>query len=233
MERPALKHKFRELLGCEWFDKVESYLETKDFSHLTLELFKERRQYNIYPEKGSDLLFKAFRTTPFNKVKIVILGQDPYHDGSYDGFAFSNKGKTGRLSPSLENIFKEVESDVYNGLWLDKDPDLQRWAEQGVLLINAAHTVRQEEPASHLHLWDMFTQRVIHVLNNNGKPLVWMLWGNKAKNHLAGRTMSKDHLILKSPHPSPFSAHTGFFGNKHFSKANEFLLNNNIETIKW
>ena len=101
MERPALKHKFRELLGCEWFDKVESYLETKDFSHLTLELFKERRQYNIYPEKGSDLLFKAFRTTPFNKVKIVILGQDPYHDGSYDGLPFPTKEKQADYLPHL------------------------------------------------------------------------------------------------------------------------------------
>lgn len=232
MDRPALKHKFEELLGTEWFKKVESYLDSEDFSYLTLELFKERRKFTVYPEKGSDLLFKAFRTTPFSKAKIVILGQDPYHDGSYDGFAFSNRGQL-RLSPSLKNIFKEVEDDVYDGFQLSQDSDLQRWAEQGVLLINTAHTVRKGEPASHLHLWTMFTQRVLHVLLNNGKPLVWMLWGAKAKGHLEMKAIPKNHLVLKSAHPSPFSAYTGFFGCKHFSQANEFLLNNNVEPITW
>ena len=233
MSNQQLKDKFERLLGCEWFERLESYLETDDFSHLTTELFRERRKYTVYPEKGSDLLLKAFRTTPFSKVKVVVLGQDPYHDGSYDGFAFSNKGKIGRLSPSLQNILKEVESDVYNGLHLDQDPDLQRWAEQGVLLINTAHTVREGEPGSHLHLWDMFTKRVIHVLVNNGKPLVWMLWGSKARKHLETKAIPNNQLVLSSAHPSPFSAYTGFFGCKHFSQANEFLLNNNIEPIRW
>ena len=107
MLNPPLKQKFLDLLGVEWFKALEEYLNSGDFSNLTLELFKERRKYTVYPEKGSDLLFKAFRTTPLSKVKVIVLGQDPYHDGSYDGFAFSNVEKL-RLSPSLVNIFKEV-----------------------------------------------------------------------------------------------------------------------------
>jgi uracil-DNA glycosylase len=233
MHHPKLKDKFLDLLGVEWFNVIEPYLDTKDFGIITVELFKERRLYTVYPEQGSDLLFKAFRTTPLSKVKVVILGQDPYHDGSFDGFAFSNKGKTGKLSPSLVNILKEIESDVYEGLMLDHDPDLERWAKQGVLLINTAHTVRKGEAGSHLHLWDMFTARVIHVLVNRHQPIVWMLWGSKAKKHFEGRTLSKDHLKLTCPHPSPFSAYSGFFGCKHFSQANTFLLEHNIEPIKW
>ena len=226
------RSKFYDLLGAEWYSVVENYLDTIDFSNLIFELSKERKNFTIYPEKGSDLLFKAFRTTPLSKVKVVILGQDPYHDGSYDGFAFSNKGKT-RLSPSLQNIFKEVESDVYDGLKLDMDPDLQRWAEQGVLLVNTAHTVRKGEPASHLHLWDIFTRRVIQTLVNNHKPIVWILWGRKAQNHLKGRTLPKDQLKLTSPHPSPFSASGGFYGSKPFTKCNIHLFEHNIEPITW
>ena len=232
MHHPQLKDKFLNLLGIEWYKRLEEYLDTDDFSRLTLELFRERRMFTIYPEKGSDLLFKAFRTTPFSKVKIVILGQDPYHDGSYDGFAFSNTGKL-RLSPSLQNILKEVESDVYNGFQLAQDSNLERWAKQGVLLVNTAHTGRKGEPASQITLWDMFTSRVIHNLVNNGKPLVWMLWGSKAKNQLMSRTLPKDQLKLVAAHPSPFSASNGFFGCKHFTQANEFLLNHNIEPITW
>lgn len=232
MSQEVLKDKFQKLLGKEWYKILEPYLETRDFSNLTLELFKERRIHTVYPEKGSDLLFKAFRTTPFSKVKVVILGQDPYHDGSYDGFAFSNTEKLAP-SPSLRNILKEVEDDVYDGFQLSQDLSLQRWAEQGVLLINTAHTVRKGEPSSHLHLWDMFTARVIHSLVNNHKPMVWILWGAKARKHLESRVLSKDHLKLTSAHPSPFSAYSGFFGNKHFTQANEFLLNHNKEPITW
>ena len=234
MLNPYLKPKFLKLLGIEWYNVLEEYLDTKDFSNLTLELFKERRNYTVYPEKGSDLLFKAFRTTPLSKVKVVILGQDPYHDGSYDGFAFSNREKI-RLSPSLVNIFKEVESDVFDGLNLNPDPSLERWAKQGVLLINTAHTVRKGEPGSHIHLWNMFTGRVIHALTNNNKPLVWMLWGSKAKRVADAEYLKKykTNHVLTAAHPSPYSAHAGFFGCKHFTKANEFLLNNNIESITW
>ena len=232
MLNQQLQDKFLNLLGVEWYNAMKGYLDTDDFSRLTLELFKERRKYTIYPEKGSDLLFKAFRTTPPSKVKVVILGQDPYHDGSYDGFAFSNREKL-RLSPSLLNIFKEVETDIFNGLNLNPDPSLERWAKQGVLLINTAHTVRKGEPTSHLHLWDIFTARVIHILINKYKPVVWILWGVKAKRHLELKVLPKNQLKLVAAHPSPFSAANGFFGCKHFSKTNEFLLNHNIEPIIW
>lgn len=226
------KVKFIRLLGCEWFEVLKPYFQTKDFDWLAAELLRERQLYTVYPEQGSELLFKAFRTTPFSEVKVVILGQDPYHDGSYDGFAFSNTGKTS-LSPSLRNIFKEVEDDVYDGLRLDQDPNLQRWAEQGVLLINTAHTVREGEPASHLHLWSMFTRKVIASLAELNEPIVWMLWGTKARKHLDAISLSKSQLKLTSAHPSPFSAHAGFYGCKHFSQANKFLEDNGLRTINW
>ena len=232
MLNPPLKQKFLDLLGVEWFKALEEYLNSGDFSNLTLELFKERRKYTVYPEKGSDLLFKAFRTTPLSKVKVIVLGQDPYHDGSYDGFAFSNVEKL-RLSPSLVNIFKEVESDVYDGFKLVQDPELIRWAEQGVLLINTAHTVRAGEAGSHLMMWDIFTRRVINSLSRKRNPVVWILWGRKAQRHLEGIELPKSHLKLTAAHPSPFSAYQGFFGCEHFSKTNEFLLNHNLEPITW
>ena len=228
-----LKQKFETLLGCEWFEALEEYLNSNDFSNLTLELFKERRVYTIYPEKGSELLFKAFRTTPLSQVKVVILGQDPYHDGSYDGFAFSNTENRLRLSPSLRNIFKELESDVYNGFYVDPDPNLQRWAEQGVLLINTAHTVRMKQPASHILMWDMFTRRVIRSLSEQKRPIVWILWGSKAKRHLENVELPVTHLKIVSVHPSPFSAAGGFFGSKPFTKTNDYLSRFQIKVINW
>ena len=227
-----LKDKFLDLLGKEWYKRLESYFDSEDFSRLTLELWKERRTHTVYPEQGSELLLKAFRTTPLSKVKVVILGQDPYHDGSFDGFAFSNFEKL-RPSPSLANILKEVESDVYDGFKLVQDLSLERWAEQGVLLINTAHTVRAGEPASHLLMWSEFTRNVVHHLLNRYSPTVWMLWGAKAKKHLSNKKIGSKHLVLTAPHPSPFSVHTGFFGCKHFTQANEFLLNHNKEPIIW
>ena len=232
MLNPVLKGKFLTLLGKEWFKVMEEYLEGDDFSRLYLELFKERRVYTVYPEKGSELLFKAFRTTPFSKVKVVILGQDPYHDGSYDGFAFSNFEKL-RPSPSLANILKEVESDVYDGFKLVQDLSLERWAKQGVLLINTAHTVRKGEPASHLLMWMEFTRVVVNHLLKSRNPIVWMLWGAKAKKHIEGRRIAPQQYVLRTSHPSPFSAYSGFNGCKHFSQANKFLLDHNKEPIVW
>jgi len=232
MHHPQLKDKFRKLLGSEWFNVLEDYLESKDFSNTTLEMFKERRKHVVYPVRGSDLLFKAFRTTPLSEVRVVILGQDPYHDGSYDGFAFSNTNRL-RLSPSLQNILKEVESDVYDGFQLSQDSELERWAKQGVLLINTAHTVREKEPASHLHLWGMFTFNVIKAIIDSKHPTVWMLWGAKAKKHLENKALPEHHLRLITSHPSPFAAHQGFLGCKHFSKANDFLIKHNVKSITW
>jgi uracil-DNA glycosylase len=230
-----LQRKFVGLLGEEWYEVVKDYLVSKNFKQVSNLLRLERNTYKVYPEQGSELLFKAFRTVPLSKVKVVILGQDPYHDGSYDGFAFSNtiSREKPHISPSLKNILKEVESDVYKGLDLNMDPNLQRWAEQGVLLINTAHTVRKGQPASHLHIWAAFTQYIIHALSTRVGPMVWMLWGAKARRYLNDKRIQPDHLVLESPHPSPFSAASGFFGCKHFSKANMFLEEYNVEPIKW
>ena len=223
-----LKH----LFGEEWYNALETVLKSVYWGNLGQKIAKERTVYTIYPEKGSDLLFKAFRTTPLSEVKVVILGQDPYHDGSYDGFAFSNRESL-RLSPSLKNILKEVEADVYDGFQVSQNPELERWAEQGVLLINTAHTVRKGNPASHLEYWSRFTQEVLHLLSKQDRPIVWILWGNKARDAVRVINPNKEHLHLISPHPSPFSAHTGFFGSKPFSKANEYLKSHGRENIRW
>ena len=236
--RQSLKDKFRSLFGEEWYSVLTPLLESSYWEQLGRELARERKFYNVFPKQGSDLLFKAFRTTPLSKVKVVILGQDPYHDGSFDGFAFSNKGKTSGLSPSLRNIFKEVEDDMYNGLQLDQDPDLERWAKQGVLLINTAHTVRRGEAGSHLEMWMPFTKFVIDRLLERER-LVWILWGKKAADLVnisrATQQTGGKHLFLTSPHPSPFSAHIGFFGSKPFSKVNEYLkrYESGTDGIKW
>jgi uracil-DNA glycosylase len=226
------------LFGDEWYTALEKLLKTNYWKALGQKVAGERIMYNIYPEKGSDLLFKAFRTTPLSEVKVVILGQDPYHDGSYDGFAFSNRDDGQRISPSLRNILKEVESDVYDGFQIDQNPDLSRWAEQGVLLINTAHTVRKKNPGSHLEYWRRFTSEVIHLLLQQERPIVWILWGAKAKAAMEAEPWSRtasagSHHFIISPHPSPFSAHTGFFGSKPFTKANKFLEENGKEQIKW
>lgn len=227
--------RFVELFGKEWYEALGGELLTNSFywREIGYKIAQERGIYTIYPEKGSDTLFKAFRTTPLSEVKVVILGQDPYHDGSYDGFAFSNKDDGQRISPSLKNILKEVEDDVHNGFQIDQNPDLERWAKQGVLLINTAHTVRKGDPGSHLHYWQIFTNKVLLLLSQQNRPIVWILWGKKAEN--AAKTVKKNekHLYITSPHPSPFSAYSGFFGSKPFSKTNKYFEDNGIDIIHW
>ena len=225
------ENRFFGLFGEEWYNALgEVMFNSFYWRKLGYRIARERKLYTIYPEKGSNLLFKAFRTTPLSKVKVIILGQDPYHNGSYDGFAFSNKGKT-TFSPSLVNIFKEVEDDLYDGFKLYQDPDLERWAKQGVLLINTAHTVIKGNPGSHLQYWEYFTKQVILLLQQQNRPIVWMLWGKKAENAVKTVKKNEKHLYLISPHPSPYSAGSGFFGSKPFSKANKFLKDNNNEPI--
>ena len=222
----------KALFGEEWYNALDTVLKSEYWRNLGQTIASERGVYTIYPEKGSDLLFKAFRTTPLTKVKVVILGQDPYHDGSYDGFAFSNREKL-RLSPSLVNILKEVESDIFDGFNINQSPELERWAKQGVLLINTAHTVRKGDPASHVEYWSRFTKEVILKLLEQDQPIVWIVWGKKAMEILKSTGRNTKHLVLISPHPSPFSAHTGFFESKPFSKANKFLETNGKSGIQW
>ncbi len=183
----------------------------------------------IYP--AGNKIFYAFEKTPFTKVKLVILGQDPYHGaGQAHGLSFSVP--IGIPIPrSLQNIFKELCSDI--GLKIPKSGDLTPWAEQGVLLLNASLTVRANEPASHAQIgWLPFTDYVIRKLSEEKNNLVFLLWGKFAQDK-EGLIDSSKHLILKAAHPSPFSAERGFFGCKHFSKANEYLMKKGFEPIDW
>jgi uracil-DNA glycosylase len=194
-------------------------------------LIKEKESgHAIYP-KNSDI-FNAFNHTPFDQVKVVIIGQDPYHGpGQAHGLAFSvQKGVP--IPPSLKNIYKELETDFDNF----KKPDhgsLMQWADRGVLLLNATLTVRAREPGSHQGKgWEIFTDRAIQVLSEKRSGLVFLLWGKFAQNKSVLIDENK-HTILKAAHPSPFSAYNGFFGCKHFSKSNAVLVENGLQPIDW
>ena len=183
----------------------------------------------IYP-RGS-LMFNAMNSTPFDQVKVVILGQDPYHGpGQAHGLSFSVPQGVA-LPPSLRNIFQEIEQDL--GITPPQHGCLQSWAEQGVLLLNSVLTVEQHRAASHRGKgWEQFTDAIISALNQRRNHLVFLLWGSYAKQK--GKFLDRSrHLVLTSPHPSPLSAHRGFFGNRHFSQANAYLQQNGIEPISW
>lgn len=183
----------------------------------------------IYPRASR--IFAAFDSCPFDEVKVVIIGQDPYHGpGQANGLAFSvNPGV--RVPPSLANIFKEVNADV--GAPIPADGDLSRWAIQGVLLMNATLTVRQGAPRSHASLgWDIFTDAAVHALSDLRDHLVFLLWGSDAIRKGAYVDRAR-HLVLTSPHPSPLSAHRGFFGNRHFSQANAYLEAFGKSPVNW
>lgn len=183
----------------------------------------------VYPPAGK--IFAAFDACPFDKVKVVILGQDPYHEpGQANGLAFSVYDGT-PLPPSLVNIFKEVESDT--GVKPLPSGDLRRWSNQGVMLLNSTLTVSAGRAGSHQGRgWEQFTDSVIERLANERSGLVFMLWGNYARSKGASIDRSR-HLVLESPHPSPLSAHRGFFGNHHFSLANDYLIAQGQQPIDW
>ena len=204
---------------------------TKDYFLQIVTFIKTERAAGkiIYPP-GS-LLFNAFDKTPFNKVKVVLLGQDPYHNpGQAEGLSFSvPKGIT--KPPSLINIFKELQSDL--GIAPSPDGDLEKWATQGVLLLNASLSVRKNEPGSHSKIgWIEFTDAVIKKISDEKKGVVFLLWGKFAQDKQALIDETKHH-VLKAAHPSPFSADKGFFGCKHFSKTNEFLMKEGLQPIDW
>ena len=205
-------------------EKVKDY-----FVNLKNFLLEEYKDHKIYPRKGE--IFKAFELTDFNNVKVVILGQDPYHQPfQAHGLCFSvNKGI--KIPPSLVNIYKEINSDL--GCEIPLHGNLTKWANEGVLLLNTIMSVRESSPMSHSNKgWEIFTDRVIKELNDDGNPKVFLLWGSPSRKKKALITNPK-HLILECAHPSPLSAYHGFFGCKHFSKTNEFLKKNNREPIDW
>lgn len=212
------KEALKEEFGKEYFERLVSFV---------------REEYKgpvpIFPP--AKLIFNAFDHCPFSKVKVVIIGQDPYHGaGQANGLCFSvNKGVA--FPPSLLNIFKEIENDL--GIPIPKDGDLTRWSDQGVLLLNATLTVRASQAGSHQKRgWEEFTDAVIRELATRRENLVFILWGSYAQKKGAFIDRSK-HLVLTSPHPSPLSAYQGFFGNHHFSTANRYLASHGKEEISW
>jgi uracil-DNA glycosylase len=212
-----------------WKSRLSNEFEKDYFIRLSEFVKEEYRLNTIYPP-GS-LIFNAFNLCPFDKVKAVIIGQDPYHGpGQAHGLCFSVREGID-FPPSLINIYKEIESDL--GYKTSGTGNLERWATQGVLLLNATLTVRAHIAASHQRKgWEEFTDSVINILNREKKNLVFFLWGAYAQKKGESIDRSK-HLILESVHPSPLSASRGFFGNKHFSRCNDFLINNGIEPINW
>lgn len=212
----------------DWDEVLNEELQKDYFKNLLNEVNTLYKEKTIYPPKKD--VFNAFRLS-YKDVKVVILGQDPYHgDGEAHGYAFSCL-KT-PIPPSLKNIYKEL----YDDLGIEKDMldgNLFPWVKQGVMLLNTGLTVEKDKPNSHKNLdWHIFTDEVIKKLNDREKPVVFILWGNNARAKKDLIT-NKKHLVIESAHPSPFSARNGFFGSKPFSKTNEFLIKNNITPINW
>lgn len=216
-------------IEASWKEHLKEEFEKPYFADLTSFVKSEYATQKVYPP--GKLIFNAFEKCPFDKVKVVILGQDPYHEpGQAHGLCFSVPDGV-NPPPSLQNIFKEIKNDLE--IPIPKSGNLERWAEQGVFLLNATLTVRAHQAGSHQKKgWETFTDNVIHLLSNSADHLVFVLWGAYAqrKGELIN---SNKHLILSSVHPSPLSAHRGFFGNHQFSKANEYLINHGKEPIKW
>jgi len=212
-----------------WKKELDNEFQKPYFDSLRIFVREEYKKSKVYPPAKQ--IFAAFDHCPFDKVKVVILGQDPYHgENQANGLCFSVAPGI-QVPPSLQNIFKEINSDI--GSPIPKNGDLARWANQGVLLLNATLTVRENQAGSHQnHGWELFTDAIIRALAENKSKLVFLLWGSFAQKK--GEMIDpKKHLVLKSPHPSPLSAHRGFFGNHHFSKTNEYLMLNGEIPIEW
>ncbi len=218
---PDIHFSWKEIL----YDEFNSpyFASLKDF------LIKEKQKFTVYPP--GNLIFNAFNTTPFNEVKVVILGQDPYHGpGQAHGLCFSVPEGI-KAPPSLINIFKELENDL--GIAVPEHANLRYWAEQGVLLLNATLTVRANQAGSHQGKgWEQFTNAVIQNISKRKKNVVFLLWGNYARAKKSLIDLNK-HYVLEAAHPSPLSAFNGFFGCKHFSKTNKYLEEKKIKIIDW
>ncbi|CDM69286.1 Uracil-DNA glycosylase [Clostridium bornimense] len=213
----------------KWDDILSGEFSKDYYINLRKFLIDEYKNKKIYPSMYD--IFNALKLTSYEDVKIVILGQDPYHgENQAHGLAFSvNKGI--KIPPSLLNMYKELQNDL--GCFIPNNGYLVPWAEQGVLLLNTVLTVREGEPNSHKNKgWEIFTDKVISKLNEREDPIIFILWGNNAKEKLKLIT-NKSHFILTAPHPSPLSASRGFFGCKHFSKANDILKSLHKKEIDW
>ena len=217
------------MIGNDWDLILKDEVNKDYFQELIEKLKNEYKTKTIYPKQTE--IFKAFRNTPYSNTKVVLLGQDPYHGvDQAEGLSFSVKSGI-QKPPSLQNIFKELNSDL--GYNIPQDGSLVSWTEEGVLLLNTVLTVEASKPASHKDLgWEKFTDQVIMKVNEKETPVVFILWGNFARSKKKLIT-NKIHYIIESPHPSPFSAYNGFFGSKPFSKTNEFLISKGLEPINW
>lgn len=217
------------MIQNDWDEKLKIVWESEGFQKFLSIVDNEYQNKEIYPPK--DYVFQALKLTPYSKVKVVIVGQDPYHGtGEAHGLSFSVQ-KGVKVPPSLQNIYKELNSDL--NIPIRNCGDLTGWALQGVLLLNAVLTVVKDTPASHRKLgWERLTDYIIKILNEKEEPIVFILWGNFAKAKKDFITNPK-HLVITSAHPSPFSANYGFFGSKPFSKTNHFLTKNGQEPINW
>lgn len=212
-----------------WRKELDEELHQPYFQQLREFLVAERTAYTIYPKGGH--IFRAFDATPFSKTKVVLIGQDPYHGaGQAEGLSFSVA--PGIKPPrSLVNIYKELKEDI--GFTIPAHGHLIHWAQQGVLMLNSVLTVRAGQPASHRNKgWEQFTDKAIQMASEHKVHLVFLLWGKYAQDKALLIDATK-HLVLKAPHPSPYSAASGFFGCKHFSKTNAYLKEHGIEPINW
>ena len=219
-------------ISNDWLPVLQKEFGKPYYAELYKFIKEEYQSKKIFPPSGD--IFNAFHFTPYSKVKVVILGQDPYHnDHQAHGLAFSVLPEIEKkdIPPSLVNIYKELRDDL--GLYIPDNGYLKKWADQGVMLLNTVLTVRAHEAFSHrMKGWEKFTDEVISELNKKDDPLVFMLWGRPAREKKAMLDNPK-HLVLEAPHPSPLSASRGFFGCRHFSKCNDFLRENGMEPIDW
>ena len=217
------------MIERSWEEVLKEELEKDYFKNLLKFVEEEYNTKTIYPKKNE--IFRAFMFTPYDKVKVVILGQDPYHgENQAEGLSFSVPEGIPK-PPSLKNIFKELHDDI--GCSIPISGSLTSWAEQGVLLLNAVLTVMKDQAASHKDKgWETFTDAVIKRINEKETPVVFILWGGYARSKKKYITNPK-HLVIESAHPSPLSAYHGFFGSKPFSKTNEYLKEKKIEPINW
>lgn len=213
----------------DWLPALSEEFKKPYYRELYQFVKEEYTKTRVYPP--ADEIFNAFHFTPLSEVKVLILGQDPYHEyHQAHGLCFSVMPDQ-EIPPSLQNIYKELQSDL--GCYIPNNGYLKKWADQGVLLLNTVLTVRAHQANSHKgHGWEEFTDAVIHAVNEQDRPIVYMLWGRPAQQKIPMLTNPK-HLILKAPHPSPLSAYRGFFGCRHFSQANAFLQENGISPIDW
>lgn len=218
------------MLTNDWQVAIKDEFQKPYYKELYNFVKEEYSSKVVYPP--SDDIFNAMHLTPLNDVKVLLLGQDPYHNvNQAHGLSFSVLPSQPEIPPSLQNIYKELNSDL--GCYIPNNGYLEKWAKQGVLLLNTVLTVRAHEANSHKGMgWEKFTDAIIQAVNAQDRPIVYLLWGKPAQSKIPMLNNPK-HLILKAPHPSPLSAYRGFFGCRHFSQANEFLKANGVEPIDW